>query len=128
MINLRGWIVISLVCLMWAGADPAWEETTPEIKEWYSGLRQPDNPTASCCGESDAYFCDQYYSRAGSSYCRITDTRDDALLKRPHIAVGTEIEIPERKLKWDRGNPVGHAIVFLSSGGSVFCFVQNGGV
>ena len=26
------------------------------------------------------------------------------------------------------GNPTGHAIVFLSYGGAVYCFVQNGGV
>jgi len=25
-------------------------------------------------------------------------------------------------------NPTGHAIIFLSNGGGVFCFVQNGGV
>jgi hypothetical protein len=48
--------------------------------------------------------------------------------KRPHVDVGTEIEIPNHKLKWDAGNPTEHSIVFLSRGGHVFCFVQNGGV
>jgi hypothetical protein len=98
----------------------------PEHNEWMAGLMQPDNPSASCCGKSDAYWCDDYYAKDGKAYCRITDDRDVA--GRPPVPVGTEIEIPDRKLTWDRGNPTGHSIVFLSSGGSVFCFVQAGGV
>jgi len=98
----------------------------PELDRWYAGLMQPDNPTASCCGKADAYWCDDYYAKDGKAYCRITDDRKVA--GRPPVPVGTEIEIPDRKLKWDRGNPTGHAVVFLSSGGAVFCFVQAGGV
>ena len=99
-----------------------------EVSQWYRGLMQPDVPTLSCCGEADAYFCDDYYARDGKAYCKITDERDDAPLKRRHIDIGTEIEIPPNKLKFDRGNPVGHAIVFLSNANYVWCFVQAGGV
>ncbi len=98
----------------------------PELDQWYAGLMQPDNPTASCCGVADAYWCDDYYAKDGKAYCRITDDRP--VPGRPPIPVGTEVEIPDRKLKWDRGNPTGHSVVFLSSGGAVFCFVQAGGV
>ena len=35
---------------------------------------------------------------------------------------------PDNKLKWDRSNPTGHGIVFLSRAGYVFCYVQPGGV
>jgi len=94
--------------------------------EWYAGLMQPDNPNVSCCGIADAYWCDEYYAKDGKAYCRITDDREVA--GRPPVPVGTEIEIPPWKLKFDRGNPTGHAVVFLSSGGAVFCFVQGGGV
>lgn len=104
-----------------------WENTDPEIKRWYSGLMQPDNPSVSCCGEADAYWCDTWYVREKVTYCKITDTRDDKPLGRPHIEIGTEIMIPDYKLKWDRGNPTGHAIVFLSTAGYVWCFVQTGG-
>lgn len=103
-----------------------WENGDPEIKTWYSGLMQPDNPTASCCGEADAYWCDGMVTKNGKNYCVITDDRTVA--GRTPVPVGTEVEIPDRKLKWDRGNPTGHAIVFLSSGGAVYCFVMNGGV
>jgi len=44
------------------------------------------------------------------------------------FAVGTEIEIPNNKLKWDKSNPTGHGVVFLSRAGYVFCYVQPGGV
>ena len=47
---------------------------------------------------------------------------------RPHVEIGTEIEIPDNKLKWDKSNPTGHGIVFLSRNRYVFCYVQPGGV
>lgn len=120
--------IISIVLLFAASIYPllAHDEHHPEHTEWYAGLMQPDNPTAPCCGVADAYWCDDYYAKGGKAFCKITD---DRIVKgRPPVPVGTEIEIPERKLKWDRGNPTGHSIVFLSSGGAVFCFVQSGGV
>lgn len=89
---------------------------------------QPDNPNASCCGEADAYWCDRINVREKKTYCTITDTREDAPRHRPHVDIGTEIEIPDYKLKWDRGNPTGHAIVFLSRSQYVYCFVQGTGI
>jgi hypothetical protein len=106
----------------------AHDHSHPELDEWYSSLMQPDVPTASCCGIADAYWCDDYYARAGKAYCKITDDRDDLPLGRPHVDLGTEIEIPPHKLKWDRSNPTGHGVVFLSRAGYVFCYVQPGGV
>lgn len=58
----------------------------------------------------------------------ITDDRADEPLGRPHVPIGTRVEIPPHKLKFDRGNPTGHAIVFMGALGTVYCFVQNGGV
>jgi hypothetical protein len=91
---------------------------------------QPDVPQMSCCGEADAYWCDELYlnHKKHSAVCRITDDRADEPRGRPHVAIGTEIEIPNNKLKWDRSNPTGHGIVFLSVHGYVFCYVQPGGV
>lgn len=105
-----------------------WENTDPEIKRWYQELKQPDNPNTPCCGEADAYWCDGIHVREGKTFCTITDDRDNEKLHRTPFPLGTEIEIPERKLKWDKGNPTGHAIVFLSSGGAVYCFVQGSGI
>jgi hypothetical protein len=88
---------------------------------------RPDVPTSPCCGEADAYWCDEIHVHDGKTSCAITDDRDDIRLGRPHRDVGTVFEIPDDKLKWDRGNPTGHSILFLSSGGYVFCFVQGPG-
>lgn len=103
-----------------------WQDGT--VKQWYEGLMQPDIPNASCCGEADAYWCDDYYARDGKAFCRITDDRPDEPRSRPHRDVGQEFEIPPNKLKWDRANPTGHGVIFLSRGDFVYCYVQPGGV
>ena len=109
-----------------------WSTTDQVISQWYKHLMQPDNPTASCCGEADAYWCDilrnERIDGKVKTFCIITDDRPDEPFKRPHIDVGTEIEVPDHKLKWDRGNPTGHAIVFVSRMGYVFCYVQGTGI
>lgn len=104
-----------------------WGNSDPAIREWYQSLMQPDNPLAPCCGEADAYWADEIHVRNGRAYATITDDRDDAPLKRPHVDVGTVVEIPNHKLKWDRSNPTGHGVVFMTPGGHVYCFVQPGG-
>jgi hypothetical protein len=88
---------------------------------------QPDNPTSSCCGEADSYWADEVHVRNGKTFVTVTDDRDDGPLHRPHVPSGTEIEVPAHKLKWDRGNPTGHGVLFMSPGGYVFCYVQPGG-
>jgi hypothetical protein len=100
----------------------------PAVREWYQALMQPDMPNASCCGEADAYWADEIHVKDGKTYATITDDRPDEPRMRPHIDIGTEIEIPNNKLKWDKSNPTGHGIVFLSRSGYVYCFVQPGGV
>jgi len=51
---------------------------------------------------------------------------------RPHVEIGTEVEIPDNKLKWDRSNPTGHGVcsweAAWASNRNVFCYVQPGGV
>lgn len=121
--------IVLLLCATFAQArdNGQWENSTPEVREWFRTLMRPDLPWASCCGEADAYYCDDIHVRDGKTYCTITDDRDDLPLRRPHIDVGTEIFIPPEKLKWDKGNPTGHAIVFLSNNLYTFCFVQGVG-
>ena len=132
------WIVVSvfvgiIILLAWISAalahdDGQWRDSDPAVRKWFQELMQPDAPSSSCCGEADAYWCDGYSARGDKAYCTITDDRDDAPRHRPHIVVGTEVEIPSYKLKWDRSNPTGHGIVFLSRNQYVFCYVQGGGV
>lgn len=104
-----------------------WENSDPVVKQWYRSLMMPDLPTSPCCGEADAYYCDEIHVKDGRTFCSITDDRPDAPLRRPHLDVGTVIEIPDKKLTWKDGNPTGHAVVFVSREKFVYCFVQNGG-
>lgn len=98
-----------------------------KVREWYAGLMQPDNPTVSCCGEADAYFVDDFAIEGDQYVAIITDDRDDAPLHRRHIEPGTRFTVPNRKLKWDAGNPTGHGVIFINSSG-VLCFVVPGGI
>ena len=114
--------------LGWVNPALAHDVEHPELDAWYAELMQPDVPNASCCGEADAYWCDTINVKDAKTFCTITDDRPDEPLKRPHVDIGTQIEIPDYKLKYDRGNPTGHAIVFLSRSQYVYCFVQGTGI
>lgn len=135
-LNILGLAIVAVTFVGNASARDTghWNEVEqdPAVHQWYQGLMQPDVPTMSCCGEADAYWCDDYYaSTVGGTahvYCKITDDRQDAPRNRPHIDIGTEFEIPPNKLKWDKSNPTGHGVLFLSRAGYVYCYVQPGGV
>lgn len=81
----------------------------------------------SCCGKADAYWADKVTVRGDKTFAIITDTRPDAPLKRHHVPVGTEIEVPKEKLKWDSGNPTGHAVIFIDVNNYTICYVQGTG-
>lgn len=106
-----------------------WKDTDAYIGEWYRALKQPDNKFMSCCGEADAYWADKVETGPnGEIVAVITDDRADEPLRRRHVPVGTRIVVPPHKIKFDQGNPTGHIVIFLSTSGEVWCYVQNGGV
>lgn len=131
------WLVFAAICLgacvlvvsiVQARDVGQWAESDPATAQWFATLKQPDNPLISCCGEADAYWADEVEIEDGKVYAVITDDRDDGALSRQHVPVGTRILVPPHKYKWDRGNPTGHVVIFLSRNLDVFCYVQNGGV
>jgi hypothetical protein len=108
-----------------------WAAIPQNVRDWFATLMQPDNPTVSCCGEADAYWADSYEVEGDQYVAIITDNRGeiyDEKVGRATREVGTKVPVPNRKLKWDDGNPTGHGVVFLSTGGSVICYVPPGGV
>ena len=110
----------------WGGED----ET---VRHWYGTLMRPDHPGNSCCGEADAYWADSFEVQGDHYVAIITDERSDEPLKRPHIAAGTRIEVPNDKLKFDQGNPSGHGVIFVKRFSEtepwiVFCYVAPGGI
>jgi hypothetical protein len=103
-----------------------WGNEASVVRDWYAHLMMPDHPAASCCGEADAYWADEFEVEGDHYVAVITDTRDDAPLKRPHIDPGTRIAVPNHKLKYSDGNPTGHGVIFVGHG-TVYCFVTPAG-
>lgn len=102
-----------------------WTNSDPAIHEWYQTLERPDAPGSICCTEADAYFADEIHVRDGKTFVTVTDDRPDGPLGRPHVANGTEFEVPPEKLKWDKSNPTGHGVLFVSVQGYTWCYVQG---
>ncbi len=135
-------LIVFFAAIFWGALAYArdlgqWENSDPKIKAWFQSLRQPTDPGASCCGESDAYYADSFEVNTDGDYVAIiTDERDDAPLRRPHIDVGTKIVVPKERIKFDQGNPTGHGIIFVAAirqdnkviGGIVYCYLPPGGV
>lgn len=122
--------VLALVMAVPATArdHEAWEASPAEVRKWYRELKQPDNPLHSCCGEADAYWADSFEVEGDHYVAIITDERTDLPFYRPHIAPGTRVEVPNSKMKFDRGNPTGHGVIFIGTNGELYCYVPPGGV
>ena len=120
---------VIFVALMFAvvalvGTALAHDPAHHELDQWYASVKQPDTGI-SCCGPSDAYFCDEA-ARGSQVVCKINDDRDNAELKRLPVANGTINDIPPHKINKDP-NPTGRAVVWLSPSGFVWCFVGISG-
>lgn len=98
-----------------------WADTPANIRMWFQGLMQPDDPYRSCCGEADAYEADTFEVDGDHYVAIITDGKGV-------IPPGTRIAVPNSKMKWDAGNPTGHGIIFIGSQGQLYCYVAPGGV
>ena len=103
-----------------------WDNVDPLTRQWFRELKQPDNPSLSCCGETDAYWADDYEVNGDQYIAVITDERDDKPLRRHHIENGTRFVVPNNKIKWDSGNPTGHGVIFIGIG-EVLCYLPPGG-
>lgn len=121
-------VSVALLALAYARDLGQWEGSDAAIGVWFCTLMQPDAPNVSCCGEADAYWADRVATDGDQTIAIITDDRPDEPLMRHHVPVGTRIVVPPNKIKWDRGNPTGHIVIFLTPANDVYCYVQNGGV
>jgi hypothetical protein len=128
-LELIVWRFRITIALMLFGAGPAvardngqWVNSPKHIRQWFQSLMQPDNPAQSCCGEGDAFEADNWeIEEDGTIVAIITDGKGT-------VPNGTRIVVPDRKMKWDAGNPTGHGIIFLTSTYQAICYVTPGGV
>lgn len=108
--------LLLLLCVSAFARDTGqWGSSDPVVRKWFQNLMQPDNPYMSCCGEADAFEADMFETSGDHYVAVITDGKGV-------IPPGTRISIPNEKIKWDKGNPTGHGIIFLGSGGQVYCY------
>jgi hypothetical protein len=101
--------------------DRQWDDSPPEVRLWFQELMQPDNPYMSCCGEADAFEADTFEVDGDHYVAVITDGKGV-------IPSGTRIPVPNKKMKWDAGNPTGHGIIFIGPQQQVYCYVAPGGL
>ena len=120
MIRRIAFIMLALSTPVAARDDGQWANSPTHIREWFQSLMQPDNPAVSCCGEADAFEADNF-EVAGDHYVAIiTDGKGV-------IPNGKRISVPNAKMKWDRGNPTGHGIIFIGNAGQLYCYITPGG-
>ena len=126
------WIVCAAVLVLSICKAPArdlgqWDGVDPLHRKWFNELMRPDVPALRCCGLADAYWAHSYEVKGHQYIAIITDTRDDISLGRRHIENGRRFAVPNTKIKWDRGNPTGHGIIFIGYGDDILCYVPPGG-
>ena len=97
-----------------------WADVPENVRQWFQSLKQPDHPRLSCCGEADAFEADSF-EVDGDHYVAIITNGKGV------IPNGTRISVPNSKMKWDKGNPTGHGIIFIGDRGQLYCYVTPGG-
>ena len=109
-----------------------WENSSPQVRDWFRRLLQPDTITrnevtgelkgTSCCGEGDGYWVhvsvenDRFDGTMIVAY--IDDPRPDEPLARIHEDNGTAYVVPTNKIVGEKqrvGNPTGHSLLFLGA-------------
>jgi hypothetical protein len=120
-------VLVLSICKAPARDFGQWDGLDPLHRKWFDELMRPDEPDFRCCGLADAYWADSYEVKGDQYVAIITDPRDDIPLGRPHIENGKRFAVPNTKIKWDRGNPTGHGIIFIGYDAEVFCYVPPGG-
>jgi hypothetical protein len=104
-----------------ARPSPQWADEPAEIRQWFQSVMQPENPYQSCCGEADAFEVELTGDNPdGSIATKIIDGKDI-------IPNGTEIDVPRSKLQAKYGNPLDKYILFIGSGGRIYCLIPKVG-
>lgn len=119
MIKLRMLLVAMLAFFptgLFARDNGQWDGKSDTVREWFRHLMQPDQPGVSCCGEADAVEADDWWFEKDHVIAKVTNGRGI-------VPDGVEINVPLKKIKQDTSNPTQHAILFISTNMTVYCFV-----
>jgi len=110
--------VLLIAATAFARDGGQWQGQDARVREWFEHLKQPDHPRLSCCGEADAYEADNFEVEGDHYIAIITGHR---AVKT--VPVGSRIQVPNYKMKFDAGNPTGHGIIFIGAQRQVYCYV-----
>lgn len=125
-------LIFAMLALATHSHSAAWSKD-PVIHQFFNSLRQPDNPSQSCCGEADAYFADAFEVDSNGDYIAIiTDDREDLVPDdnlnrqddddgispsgphyRQHREIGAHVHVPASKVGCTRPNITGHGLLFM---------------
>ncbi len=85
------------------------------LSDWFENLNRFEHSIGmmvSCCEEYDAVYADQWrVDELGQLFATVTGAGP-----RNHwwAPIGREYYISDYKIVWNRGNPTGHSILFVS--------------
>ena len=108
--------------------DGQWVNQPPEIQEWFRSVMQPgwegtNSQGRSCCGDADAFEVTLEGDEPdGSIDVKIVNGK--GLVPDGTMVMG----IPREKLQPKYGNPLDSYILFLGSGGQIYCLIPKSGV
>jgi hypothetical protein len=119
---MRALLALALLCAPALARDNGqWGDQPTEIRQWFQSVMQPENPYMSCCGEADAFEVQLEGDEPdGSIAVRIIAGPDPE-------AIGAEIDVPRSKLQARYGNPLDKYILFIGSGGRIYCLIPKVG-
>jgi hypothetical protein len=119
-------LTIFTLVLIPIAATPAYghDSGTP-FAEWMKSLKQPHQPTNSCCGMADQYYVSDYRPSQKPSMAFI------ALVLGNHGFPDFEIDVPHHTVMWNQPNPTGRGVIFIVTNEGnyqqVLCFVPETG-
>lgn len=118
---IRVIFALAMLTLPAAARDNEEGKRADYTRQWFQQLMQPDNPLVASCGEAVAFEADHFQESGDQYVAVITDGKGI-------VPDGTRVHVPNDKIIWDKGNPTGHGIVFIGSGGQVHCYVTPGSI
>src|SRR4051794_1302986 len=116
----RTLFVFTVSSFLLSNAVNVFSHDLSKFGDWTKSLKQPDKPNSSCCGPADAHWVDTYEPSKNGFRA---------------LVHGIWLNVPAKKVIWDRVNPTGRGVIFVStpftedwSDVYIYCFVPGNGV
>jgi hypothetical protein len=114
-------VILLMPTLAMARDDGQWAKQSPEIRQWFLSVMQPENPYQSCCGEADAFDVELDGDNPDGSISTII------INGKGIYPDGTHVDVPRSKLQAKFGNPLDKYILFIGSGDRIYCLIPKVG-